>query len=304
MLTLPRKLPAVLEHVAGLRPYREGEVRLEVEDWDGRPMVHNYGHGGAGITLAPGSAWLAVSKLAEVVPKTSRVAVLGAGIIGLSTARELMGRGYQVTVYTRELPPLTTSGVAGGVWAPVEVGQGGPYSTILQHSYDVYKRHSSPHVRHHTAYFDGEALAQLEVVPPQLKMEQVDERFWKMESFLIVTGPYLLQLAHGVKLELRIFTSRDEILALPTDAWVNCLGAGAGPLMGDPKAVPIRGQLVRMPPIEKHFTVIHPTGYLISRPDVFLAGGTFEHGVDDPRPDDATCREIYARNQAYLDSFR
>lgn len=43
----------------GYRPVRDpdGEgVRLECERIDGRPVVHNYGHGGAGVTLSWGSA--------------------------------------------------------------------------------------------------------------------------------------------------------------------------------------------------------------------------------------------------------
>jgi D-amino-acid oxidase len=45
----------VLEHKAGLRPARPS-VRLELGDIDGTPLVHNYGHGGAGITLSWGCA--------------------------------------------------------------------------------------------------------------------------------------------------------------------------------------------------------------------------------------------------------
>ena len=46
----------VLEHKAGLRPGRP-EIRLEREDAaSGPPRVHNYGHGGSGITLSWGCA--------------------------------------------------------------------------------------------------------------------------------------------------------------------------------------------------------------------------------------------------------
>jgi D-amino-acid oxidase len=46
----------ILEHKVGLRPGRP-EVRLEREDADhGPPRVHNYGHGGSGITLSWGCA--------------------------------------------------------------------------------------------------------------------------------------------------------------------------------------------------------------------------------------------------------
>jgi D-amino-acid oxidase len=46
----------VLEHRVGLRPVRDA-VRLERELLpDGRVLVHNYGHGGAGVTVAWGCA--------------------------------------------------------------------------------------------------------------------------------------------------------------------------------------------------------------------------------------------------------
>lgn len=46
----------VLEHRVGLRPVRDA-VRLEREALpDGRVLVHNYGHGGAGVTVAWGCA--------------------------------------------------------------------------------------------------------------------------------------------------------------------------------------------------------------------------------------------------------
>ncbi|WP_255947899.1 FAD-dependent oxidoreductase [Streptomyces odontomachi] len=46
-----------LEQRVGLRPVRRGGVRLELDTLaDGTPCVHNYGHGGAGVTLSWGCA--------------------------------------------------------------------------------------------------------------------------------------------------------------------------------------------------------------------------------------------------------
>ncbi|WP_282701445.1 FAD-dependent oxidoreductase [Streptomyces sp. CC219B] len=46
----------ILDHRVGLRPVRDA-VRLEREPLpDGRALVHNYGHGGAGVTVAWGCA--------------------------------------------------------------------------------------------------------------------------------------------------------------------------------------------------------------------------------------------------------
>jgi D-amino-acid oxidase len=45
----------VIEHQVGLRPARGG-VRLEEETVEGRRIVHNYGHGGSGVSLSWGCA--------------------------------------------------------------------------------------------------------------------------------------------------------------------------------------------------------------------------------------------------------
>lgn len=49
--------PSVLAERVGLRPYRKSGVRVEhAQLRDGRIVVHNYGHGGAGFTLSWGCA--------------------------------------------------------------------------------------------------------------------------------------------------------------------------------------------------------------------------------------------------------
>lgn len=48
-------LPSMTSAVAGIRPVRF-EVRLEIERVGGTPVVHNYGHGGAGFTVSWGCA--------------------------------------------------------------------------------------------------------------------------------------------------------------------------------------------------------------------------------------------------------
>jgi D-amino-acid oxidase len=49
--------PRVLAERVGLRPFRKSGVRLERDRLrDGRAVIHNYGHGGAGFTLSWGCA--------------------------------------------------------------------------------------------------------------------------------------------------------------------------------------------------------------------------------------------------------
>src|SRR5215831_3334937 len=103
--------------IAGLRPYRPSGFVVRPENLGDTLVIHNYGHGGAGITLSWGTAKLAVDQ----IPSGHRgpIGVLGCGAVGLATARLLQERGWAVTIYAKDLPPNTTSNIAGGQWSPV-----------------------------------------------------------------------------------------------------------------------------------------------------------------------------------------
>ena len=71
----------------------------------------------AGISLSRGTAELAVREAEPAAAGRKRwAAVLGCGVMGLATARLLHLLGWRVTLYERDLPPRTTSNVAGGQW--------------------------------------------------------------------------------------------------------------------------------------------------------------------------------------------
>ena len=96
----PRIQPdQVIRTVVGLRPYRPSGFVVRGERMGEKLVVHNYGHGGGGITLSWGSSALAVREAPGVGER--RAAVLGAGIMGLTTARLLQDRGWAVTIYAK-----------------------------------------------------------------------------------------------------------------------------------------------------------------------------------------------------------
>src|SRR6516162_9985585 len=105
--------------VVGLRPYRPSGFVVRAEKIGEKLFIHNYGHGGAGITLSWGTAQLATALLPG--ESMSAMAVLGCGAVGLATARLLQERGLPVTIYAAALPPNTTSNIAGGQWFPFGV---------------------------------------------------------------------------------------------------------------------------------------------------------------------------------------
>jgi glycine/D-amino acid oxidase-like deaminating enzyme len=126
----------VIREIVGLRPFRPEGFVVQAERVGNKLLIHNYGHGGAGITLSWGTAALAVDLLKDFPlpapargrnarPTQRRFAVIGCGVNGLSTARMLQRR-YQdgpgtVTIYARDLPPDTTSNIAAGYWSPVSL---------------------------------------------------------------------------------------------------------------------------------------------------------------------------------------
>ncbi|HVJ70105.1 MAG TPA: FAD-dependent oxidoreductase, partial [Sphingomicrobium sp.] len=106
----------VIRTVAGLRPYRSAGFVVRRDTLGDKALVHNYGHGGAGITLSWGSSRLAVDL--GLAGHSGPVAVIGSGVMGLTTARLCQEAGFPVAIYTAALPPDTTSAVAGGQVSP------------------------------------------------------------------------------------------------------------------------------------------------------------------------------------------
>jgi len=106
----------VIKETVGLRPFRTLGPRLETEKLDQKTIVHNYGHGGSGWSLSWGTGNIAAEMAAATGEKS--FAILGCGVIGLTTARLLQRRGYSVKIYTKALPPDVTSSKATGTWSP------------------------------------------------------------------------------------------------------------------------------------------------------------------------------------------
>lgn len=309
-------------YVAGLRPYRRGSVRIELEHFAGRPLVHNYGHGGAGITLAPGSALEVLDLLKPHLPDVASVAVLGGGVNGMAVATLLVSAGYSVSVYAREFSPNTTSNVAGGQFAPSLVGTGrnsierGLFDRLVRRSYAAYQSQIGagfgvlPKLNYATNNA-GSGLRRLpaDMIPPVREFERLPfaggERPGRAYETLLIEPPiYLARLASdlrraGVLFEERAFEHQGELSELSADAIVNCLGLGAGSLFGDAAVLPIRGQLVLLEPQELPYLLSH-SGYLFPRSDAVVLGGTAERNATSLEPDPYRCQRILRNNASFF----
>ena len=131
-----------------LRPFRAAGPRLDTEQIGDALVVHNYGHGGSGWSLSWGSSTIAVQKAMAGGPR--EVAVIGCGVLGLTSAILAQGAGAQVTLYARELLPDTRSARATGSWTPdsrialtsaAGPGFGALWEQMARTSFKTYRRY-------------------------------------------------------------------------------------------------------------------------------------------------------------------
>jgi len=106
----------ILEVAVCLRPFRPAGPRVAAESLGDTLVVHNYGHGGSGWSLSWGSSARAVRLAMQASP--NEVAVIGCGVLGLTSAILAQRAGARVTIYAREQLPLTPSARATGEWTP------------------------------------------------------------------------------------------------------------------------------------------------------------------------------------------
>ena len=99
-----------------LRPFRAAGPRLDTERIRDTLVVHNYGHGGSGWSLSWGSSTIAVGKALAQSP--DRIAVVGCGVLGLTSALLAQAAGKPVTIYAREEFQHSQSARASGSFTP------------------------------------------------------------------------------------------------------------------------------------------------------------------------------------------
>lgn len=251
---------------------------------------------------------------------TTRAVVVGAGVIGLTTALELARDGWEVTVRTAESPGGTTSSVAAAVWFPYLVG---PVDAVRQwgrDSAEVFAELSGQDDVPVQARTMHELLRQ----PPddaawRSDMPDLDDRptlpEWAVAGWTYTTWvadmPHYLRWL-GAELDeadvgrwVAPVSDITEAFRLDVDLVVDCVGVDAARLVGDDTVEPVRGQIVLVdaPSVtDVWLDPDHPDGatYVIPRSDMVVCGGTAERGVWDRTPDDAVTRDILDRCAALV----
>ena len=312
----------------GLRPYRRSGFVVAREAIGNKTLVHNYGHGGGGITLSWGTAILAADLgYSSAAPAC---AVLGCGAVGLATARVLQERGAKVRIYARDLPPHTTSNVAGAQWWPVGVFGRDKLTPTFEQQYDAamrlaferFRRLAGPH--HGVHWTSSFVLSRnpIRVMPaapgspmlrfaPDLYDLAPDEhpfpaQYVRHYRTLLIDSPrYLCALMDefrqaGGEIVVRDFGDVAQIITVPEPTVFNCTGLGAAALFDDDGMTPVRGQLVVLrPQPDVNYSLLADRGlHMYPRSDGILLGGTHDYGETSLTPDPDASARILAGHQA------
>lgn len=315
----------VLRAVCGLRPCRHGGLRLENEQLGDKRVVHHYGHGGCGVTIAFGTAGFACDLVSSEAQIDEPIAVLGGGVVGLVTARKLAEQGYKVRLYAENIGTETTSVLAGALWLPVGIDFGTSEvellrkDRILRDSLSVLRSLDSVRygIEELEVYEPADSHTEEGLFAPGLIEEPEPIEVFpfpseakpgrRFKTLFIHTPRFLNALVddlHRLDIEIqqRHIESFKDIEKLPERVLVNCLALGSKTVFGDTSVYSARGVLVHMKPQALGYCVHDGYKYMFPREDALILGGCFQPDREDDVPDDEMVQEILEHHRAFFGS--
>ena len=274
----------VIRTTVGLRPHRPSGFVVRAERLDDKTLIHNYGHGGAGMSLSWGTAYLAADLAVDHTER--RAAVIGCGVAGLTSARQLQRRGFDVTIYALAVPPNTTSNMSLAGWTPTSglvAGRRSPewdaqFRRAAEIAYRQLQLLVGPEygIRWMNMYSlrdnppggggrggGGRGTSEESLLPSHLRLGSVvlgpgehpfpSRYVTERPTMRIEPSIYLDALVrdvqrYGAQIVIRKFDTRRDLMALDETLIVNCTGLGSRSLFDDQELTPVKGQLTHLVP--------------------------------------------------------
>lgn len=242
-----------------------------------------------------------------------RITVIGAGIIGLTTAVRLAETGYQVAVMARDLPLETTSAVAAALWYPYRAEPPAQVLTWARTAFDTFVPEALD-PESGVTLVDGLELRRsvgdpwfAEALPDVAgfhHFRDVPSGYqdgWQLRLPVIEPGRYLPRLVHRLEL-LGGSMTRMAVTHFPEDSLVvNCAGLAARGLADDQSVTPVRGQVVRVERVPGVDTWLLDHSdesqlvYVVPRARDVVVGGTVGLGDFDQTPNSDSVAAILQR---------
>lgn len=252
---------------------RSGSPQMKVEKVGDKVIAHNYGHGGAGWTLAPGGVEHVNTMFEKFtrgsVTKDTPITIIGAGCLGLFTAYDLVKRGYtNITIIADKFDNLA-SYEAGGLLAPIfmrndpesqkkmdKIGiEGYRFYANIAHGRDPIIRGGAIIC---PAYFDsreesglepyvGEVMQPAKDVIVKFKKGAVREMVVYDDAIFIDTAKMMAFLADYLRDKVKVVKAEIYSFAEVKDKYIfNCAGLGAKTLYKDDAAAAVQGHLITL----------------------------------------------------------
>ena len=250
-----------------------------------------------------------------------RVAVVGAGISGLTAALRLAEARHEVRLVAAAAPERTTSSVAAALWYPYRAL---PRDAVTRWSAVTYEvlaglvddpgagvrlrtgRELFPDAQPDPWWRD--AVPALDRVPTaELPTGFLDGYLMQVPVVdVTVHLPWLVGrlAAHGVRVQEQQLHALEQ-----ADPWadvvVDCAGLGAAELTGDHELVPVRGQVVLVGQVGVQEWLLAQSDpealtYVVPRERTVVLGGTAHVGATDLEPDPATAAAVLERCAALV----
>jgi len=241
------------------------------------------------------------------------VAIVGAGVSGMTCGILFAERGDRTAIFAEEVGTHTTSGAAAALWFPYDAEPAdkvipwalATYKVLVDLANDPCSGVSMIDLRQYcrTGIIEIPNWASPFVIPSEVEGSldiSVLKRGFALRVPLMDTSIYIDYLAQrfqkaGGEIHANIRFEKLENVDSKFDLVIDCAGIGARELARDPSVEPHRGQVAIVPKIDSlNYAIVcddAPLMYAIPRTNDCVFGGTNDVS-DDLDPDAATTKAI------------